>query len=135
MLKRRVRTGRGIVKEDANGSFLRPNNPTAIMCISTKEKIVELCTIGQNFPPVSYLASYTFRSCNTHTQKVKFHSTTIKLLLNKWIQKVTTKCILDVTLVSCLELETLLSVLYNAIREFRKELFTHKVRIHNRKDV
>lgn len=57
-----VRIGRGIVKLDARGSFLSPNIPIAITCISTKEKIVELCTIGQNFPPVSNLGAYTFKN-------------------------------------------------------------------------
>jgi hypothetical protein len=39
--KRSVRIGRGIVKLEAKGSFLSPNIPMAIICISTKEKIVE----------------------------------------------------------------------------------------------
>uniref|UniRef100_A0A2P2NHJ5 Uncharacterized protein n=1 Tax=Rhizophora mucronata TaxID=61149 RepID=A0A2P2NHJ5_RHIMU len=34
----------------------------AMMCISIKENIVELCTTGQNFPFVSYLGAYTFNS-------------------------------------------------------------------------
>lgn len=60
--------GRGRVKLDARGSFFRPNIPTAIACIRINENIVELCTIGQNFPPVSYLGEYTFNSCRPYLQ-------------------------------------------------------------------
>jgi len=48
-----VRIGRGRVNMDARGSFFKPKIPMPIICISTKEKIVELCTVGQNSPPVS----------------------------------------------------------------------------------
>ena len=72
-LKKSVRTGRGIVKLDARGSFFSPNIPIAIICIKTKENIVELCTIGQNFPPVSYLGAYTLSSCMENLQ-VKYQS-------------------------------------------------------------
>lgn len=63
-LKRSVRIGRGKIKVDARGSFFNVKIPNAIACISTRENIIELCTIGQNFPPVSYLDEYTFMNCN-----------------------------------------------------------------------
>ena len=69
-LKISVRTGRGIVKLDARGNFLSPNIPIAIICISTKEKIVELCTTGQNFPPVSNLGAYTFKNWQKYQNKM-----------------------------------------------------------------
>jgi hypothetical protein len=37
-----VRTGRGIIKVDARGSFFRVKIPTAIACMSTSENIIEL---------------------------------------------------------------------------------------------
>jgi hypothetical protein len=66
-----VRTGRGIIKLDAKGSFLSPNIPIAIICISIKENIVELCTIGQNIPAVSYFGAYTFNSCKKVKIKIQ----------------------------------------------------------------
>ena len=62
-LKRRVSTGRGSIQVDAGESFFNAKIPTAIMCMSTREKIVVLCTIGQNFPAVSYFGAYTFMNC------------------------------------------------------------------------
>lgn len=61
-LNKSVRIGKGRIKLDARGSFLRPKIPIVIMCISTRENIVVLCTMGQNRPPVSYFGEYTFRS-------------------------------------------------------------------------
>jgi len=52
-----VRIGRGRVNADARGSFFKPKIPMAITCISTNENIVELCTVGQNSPPVSNLGT------------------------------------------------------------------------------
>lgn len=40
-LKRSVRIGRGMVKVAAKRTFLSPNTPIAIICISTREKMVE----------------------------------------------------------------------------------------------
>lgn len=68
-LKRRVMIGRGNVKDEARESFLSAKIPTAIMCMSTREKMVELCTIGQNFPAVSYLGVYTLMNCNTQAER------------------------------------------------------------------
>lgn len=62
-LKISVRTGRGTVKVDARVSFFNAKIPTAMMCMSTRENIIELCTIGQNFPAVSYFGVYTFINC------------------------------------------------------------------------
>jgi hypothetical protein len=62
-LNNRVSTGRGTSKLDARGSFFNPNTPIAIICSSTRENIVVLCTMGQNVPPVSYLGEYTLKSC------------------------------------------------------------------------
>ena len=64
-MKRSVNTGRGKVNVDARLTFLIVKIPTAIACISTREKIIELCTIGQNFPAVSNLGAYTFMNCTT----------------------------------------------------------------------
>lgn len=62
-LNRSVRIGRGKIRVEAKESFFSVKIPTAMACISTSEKIIELCTIGQNFPPVSYLGAYTFKNC------------------------------------------------------------------------
>lgn len=62
-LKRSVRTGSGNIKVDAMESFFTVKIPIAMACISTKENIIELWTIGQNFPAVSYLGAYTFKNC------------------------------------------------------------------------
>lgn len=69
-LKRSVRTGRGSVKVDARESFFNAKIPTAMMCMSTRENIIELCTIGQNFPAVSYFGAYTFINCMIHRQSM-----------------------------------------------------------------
>lgn len=66
-LKRRVKSGRGKIKVDARESFFNVKTPTAIKCMSRRENIIELCTIGQNFPAVSYRGAYTFMNC-----KIKF---------------------------------------------------------------
>jgi len=62
-LNKSVSIGKGTIKLDARGRLFNPNNPTAIMCIRTKENIMELWTIGQNSPPVSYFGEYTLKSC------------------------------------------------------------------------
>lgn len=49
----------GMVKPDGTGDRFSPNTPIAIICANTNEKIVVLCTIGQNFPPLSYFDIYT----------------------------------------------------------------------------
>lgn len=69
-LKRSVRTGRGIVKVDARESFFKAKIPTAMMCMSTRENIIELCIIGQNFPAVSYFGAYTFINCIIYWQSI-----------------------------------------------------------------
>jgi hypothetical protein len=38
--------------------------------MSTRENIIELCTVGQNFPAVSYLGAYTFINCIIHRQSI-----------------------------------------------------------------
>lgn len=45
--KRSVQIINGIVKLDVDEDFLNPKTANAIICISTIEKIVVLCTIGQ----------------------------------------------------------------------------------------
>ena len=62
-LNRSVRIGRGMIEVDARGSFFSVKIPRAIACMSSSENIIELCTIGQNFPAVSYLGAYTFMNC------------------------------------------------------------------------
>lgn len=62
-LKSNVRTGSGKSKVDAIDSFFNVKIPIAIACMSTRENIIELCTIGQNFPAVSYLGMYTLMNC------------------------------------------------------------------------
>jgi len=62
-LKRSVRTGRGIARVEAIESFFNAKIPTAIICMSTRENIIELCITGQNFPAVSYFGAYTFMNC------------------------------------------------------------------------
>lgn len=62
-LKRSVSIGRGKIKVVAKDSFFSVKIPTAIACMSTSENIIELCTIGQNFPAVSYFGAYTFINC------------------------------------------------------------------------
>lgn len=69
-LKRSVRIGRGKINVDANGSFFSVKSPIAIACMSTRENIIELCTIGQNFPAVSYFGAYTFKNCKVNLPKV-----------------------------------------------------------------
>lgn len=73
-LKRRVIIGKGTIKVDAIDSSFSAKIPAAMMCMSTREKIMELCTIGQNFPAVSYLGAYTFMNCNIHRQKASAKS-------------------------------------------------------------
>lgn len=73
-LKRRVRTGRGKIKVDARESFFSVKIPTAIACISTRENIIELWTIGQNFPAVSYLGAYTFINCMINLKLFQLHN-------------------------------------------------------------
>lgn len=65
-----MRSGSGSVKVDARESFFNAKIPTAMMCMSTRENIIELCTVGQNFPAVSYLGAYTFINCIIHKQRV-----------------------------------------------------------------
>jgi hypothetical protein len=48
-----VRIGRGRVNPAARGRFFKPNIPMAITCINISENIVDVCTVGQNSPPVS----------------------------------------------------------------------------------
>jgi len=63
-----VRTGRGKIKVEAKGTLFRVKMPRAIACISTRENIVELCTIGQNFPAVSNFGAYTFMNCKVNAR-------------------------------------------------------------------
>lgn len=62
-LKRSVSIGRGKINVEARETFFSVKIPTAIQCMSTRENIIELCTIGQNFPAVSNFGSYTFMNC------------------------------------------------------------------------
>lgn len=70
-LKRSVRTGRGIARVEAIESFFNAKIPTAIICMSTRENIIELCITGQNFPAVSYFGAYTFMNCIINWQSVR----------------------------------------------------------------
>jgi len=65
-LNRSVSTGRGKIKVEAKGTFFKVKMPRAIACISTRENIMELCTIGQNFPAVSNFGAYTFMNCEVN---------------------------------------------------------------------
>jgi hypothetical protein len=58
-----VSIARGKIKVEATGSFFSVKIPTAIACMSIRENIIELCTVGQNFPAVSYFGAYTFMNC------------------------------------------------------------------------
>lgn len=63
-------TGRGRVQVDAGESFFNAKLPTAIICMSTRENIIESWTIGQNFPAVSYFGAYTFMNCTTQKHSI-----------------------------------------------------------------
>lgn len=86
-----MRSGRGSVKVDARESFFNAKIPTAMMCMSTRENIIELCTVGQNFPAVSYLGAYTFINCIIHKQRVsvqlisKVHEVSLIFMYNTQI--------------------------------------------------
>jgi hypothetical protein len=80
-LNRSVRTGRGKTKVDARESFFREKIPTAIACMSTRENITKLCTIGQNFPAVSCLGAYTFMNCIINLHSIKLIPEPVKLAL------------------------------------------------------
>jgi hypothetical protein len=62
-LNRSVRNGRGTSRLAPIGKFFIPSTPIEIKCISTRENMFALCTMGQNLPPVSYLGAYTLQSC------------------------------------------------------------------------
>lgn len=53
----------GIMKPAETGDFFNPKTPSAMICESTREKIVVLCIIGHMRPPVSYFEQYTLRIC------------------------------------------------------------------------
>ncbi|URD95168.1 hypothetical protein MUK42_28645 [Musa troglodytarum] len=52
-LKRSVKIKSGIVKPEATGASFVPKTPSAIICISSREKTVVLCTMGHIRPPDS----------------------------------------------------------------------------------
>lgn len=56
-------TGRGNIQVEAGEIFFNAKLPAAIICISTRENIIESWTIGQNLPAVSYFGAYTFMNC------------------------------------------------------------------------
>ena len=62
-LNRRVSKGRGKINVDADRTFFSVKMPKAIACISTRENIMQLCTVGQNFPALSNFGAYTFINC------------------------------------------------------------------------
>ena len=82
-LKSSVRIWRAKIKVQAWETFFSVKIPTAMACISTSENIIEVCTIGQNFPALSYLGAYTLINC----EKNAFSSDQIYIQNRQTIRK------------------------------------------------